>query len=228
MRIAELYQSVQGEGEYLGTPSVFLRTTGCNLRCWFCDTPFTSWQPEGSDVPLPELLDKLLSFDCEHVVITGGEPLLPQEIEPLTAALHQAGRFLTIETAGTIFRPVSCDLMSISPKLENSTPDTERSALWSTRHEQLRHRPEVIRDLIARYRYQFKFVIDQPADVAQVEAYLATLPEIDRTRVWLMPQAVSAIELTEKATWLEALAAESGFRFTSRWHIAEFGNVRGR
>ena len=228
MRIAELYQSVQGEGEYLGTPSVFLRTTGCNLRCWFCDTPFTSWRPEGSDVPLPELLDKLLSFDCEHVVITGGEPLLPQEIESLTAALLQAGRFLTIETAGTVFRPVSCDLMSISPKLENSTPSEERSARWSTRHEQLRHRPEVIRELISRYRYQFKFVIDEPADVAQVEAYLAEFPEIDRTRVWLMPQAVSAIELTEKSTWLEALATESGFRFTSRWHIAEFGNVRGR
>lgn len=228
MRIAELYQSVQGEGEYLGTPSVFLRTTGCNLRCWFCDTPFTSWQPEGSDVPLRELIDKLLSFDCEHVVITGGEPLLPRDIEPLTDALRRAGRFITIETAGTVFRPVGCDLMSISPKLENSTPDTERSALWSARHEQLRHRPDVIRELIARFRYQFKFVIDQPADVAQVEAYLAALPEIDRTRVWLMPQAVSAINLTEKSTWLEALASESGFRFTSRWHIAEFGNVRGR
>ena len=228
MRIAELYQSVQGEGEYLGTPSVFLRTTGCNLRCWFCDTPFTSWQPEGSDVPLPELIDKLLGFDCEHVVITGGEPLLPREIESLTDALHQAGRFITIETAGTVFRPVSCDLMSISPKLANSTPAVDRSLRWAERHEQLRHHPEIIRDLIARYRYQFKFVIDQPADAAQVEAYLAALPEIDRTRVWLMPQAISAIDLTEKSMWLEALAAEAGFRFTSRWHIAEFGNVRGR
>ena len=161
-------------------------------------------------------------------MITGGEPLLPQEIEPLTDALKQAGRFLTIETAGTVFRPVSCDLMSISPKLENSTPSEDRSARWSARHEQLRHCPDVTRELIARYHYQFKFVIDQPADVAQVEAYLAEFPEIDRTRVWLMPQAVSAIELTEKSTWLEAQATESGFRFTSRWHIAEFGNVRGR
>ncbi|MBI1310808.1 radical SAM protein [bacterium] len=228
MRISELYQSVQGEGEYLGTPSVFLRTTGCNLRCWFCDTPFTSWQPEGSDVPLPVLLEKLLSFDCEHVVITGGEPLLPVEIEPLTAALNRVGRFLTIETAGTIFRPVSCDLMSISPKLQNSTPPATRSSRWAARHEALRYQPNVIRELIRRYRYQFKFVIDQPGDVTQVEDYLTTLPEVDRSRVWLMPQAVSAIELTEKSAWLEALAAESGFRFTSRWQIAEFGNVRGR
>ncbi len=228
MLIAELYQSIQGEGEYLGTPSVFLRTTGCNLRCWFCDTPFTSWKPEGSDVPLAELIEKLLSFECEHIVITGGEPLLPRDIEPLTEELKRAGRFITIETAGTVYRSVACDLMSISPKLGNSTPSISRSVRWATRHEALRHRPDVIRELTRRYRYQFKFVIDESGDVEQVEHYLSSLPEIDRSRVWLMPQAVSAIDLTEKSAWLEPLAENAGFRFTSRWHIAEFGNERGR
>lgn len=179
-------------------------------------------------MPLTELIDRLLSFDCEHVVITGGEPLLPRDILPLTDELQKAGRFLTIETAGTVFRPVSCHLMSISPKLRNSAPDTDRFSRWARRHEVLRHRPDVIRNLIARYHYQFKFVVDQPTDVAEVEDYLSAFPDIDRDRVWLMPQAVSAIELTEKSTWLEALAADSGFRFTSRWQIAEFGNVRGR
>ena len=227
LRIAEIYKSIQGEGQFTGTPSIFVRTTGCNLRCWFCDTPFTSWKPEGGQQTVEQVLEQIADLDEQHVVVTGGEPLLIPDIVRLTADLQQAGNFVTLETAGTVFRPASTDLMSISPKLANSTPSTERSLVWSDRHEQLRHRPDVIRSLISESAYQFKFVIDQPTDVADVGVWLAEFPEIDRARVWLMPQAATREELAAQSEWLQDAATAAGFRFTSRLHIEQFGNARG-
>ena len=128
MRIAEVYASIQGEGQFAGTPSVFVRTTGCNLRCWFCDTPFTSWNPEGPFVSVADLFQQVAAFDIEHVVLTGGEPLLQPDSVPLCEQLLAAGHFVTIETAGTVYRPALASLMSISPKLANSSPSRADSA----------------------------------------------------------------------------------------------------
>lgn len=227
LQIAEIYQSVQGEGEFTGTPSVFVRTTGCNLRCWFCDTPFTSWEPEGNSQTIEQVLSAVAELGAEHVVVTGGEPLLLPGIVPLTTELRSRGHFVTLETAGTVFREAAADLMSISPKLANSTPSADRSLIWSQRHEQLRHRPEVIRRLIAETPYQMKFVIDAPEDVAQVEEWLVEFPEVDHGRVWLMPQATTRNELAARTDWVQQAAESSGFRFTSRLHIEQFGNARG-
>ena len=76
MKIAEIYRSVQGEGLLTGVPSVFVRTSGCNLRCWFCDTPYTSWRPEGRDMSIDEIVAQVEEWDTRHVVVTGGEPML--------------------------------------------------------------------------------------------------------------------------------------------------------
>src|SRR5262245_59949869 len=100
MRIAELYKSIQGEGKLTGTESVFVRVSGCNLRCWFCDTPYTSWAPEGDDLSLDEIARQVAGWQCRHVVVTGGEPMLFSELIPLTRMLSEAGCHLTIETAG--------------------------------------------------------------------------------------------------------------------------------
>lgn len=228
VRISEIYPSTQGEGQFAGTPSMFIRTTGCNLRCWFCDTPFTSWEPEGGDLSVEQILDAVRPRDTEHVVITGGEPMLQLGLVELTKELHSNSRFITIETAGTLVRPVVADLMSISPKMSNSTPTAERSAEWSVKHEENRHCPDVIRSLVSEYRCQFKFVIDQPSDVDEVSRYLDDFPKIDVATVWLMPQAATPHELAEKAGWVEAAAEAAGFRFTSRWHIEKYGNERRR
>ena len=83
MRIAEVYASVQGEGGLTGTSSVFVRTSGCNLRCWFCDTPFASWQPQGDDLDVGEVLRRVAEWESRHVVVTGGEPMLFAELIPL-------------------------------------------------------------------------------------------------------------------------------------------------
>lgn len=228
MRISEVYESIQGEGEYVGEPSVFVRTTGCNLRCWFCDTPFTSWNPAGETRSLDDLCEQILNWPTKHVVITGGEPLIQDDVVELARRLIEHDRFITVETAGSVYLPVPCQLMSISPKLSNSTPSSERDALWHVRHDGFRHRPDVIRRLVSEYPYQFKFVIDRETDVDEVQEYLTEFPEIDKSRVWLMPQAITADELLAKAEWLAKMAQSVGFKFSSRLQIELFGNVRGK
>jgi 7-carboxy-7-deazaguanine synthase len=227
MRIAEIYRSVQGEGFLAGTESVFVRASGCNLRCWFCDTPYASWRPEGDDISVDQIVAQIEEWDCQHVVLTGGEPMLFAELIPLAEALSRRGRHTTIETAGTLYLPVACDLMSISPKLASSTPPAERDPRWQRRHARSRHVPEVVRRLIAEQTYQIKFVIDSPADCDEVAAYLAALPEIDRSRVLLMPQGTTTEALAERAAWLEPHCRRHDLRFCARRQIEWFGAVRG-
>jgi 7-carboxy-7-deazaguanine synthase len=224
MRIAEFFQSIQGEGEFAGTPSVFVRTTGCNLRCWFCDTPYTSWEPEGTHESWQQLAERILACDCLHVVVTGGEPLLQPDIVPLTECLARAGRFVTIETAGTVHRPAHAALMSISPKRPNSTPS---DALWSKRHDALRDRIDVVSQMTREYRYQLKYVIDSPEDVTDVDVHVARIGGITPDRVFLMPQGTDVSELREKTEWLQGEAARRGYSVSPRLHIELFGNRRG-
>ncbi len=224
MRIAEIFHSIQGEGQFAGTPSVFVRTTGCNLRCWFCDTDYTSWRPEGDIQSCQEILEQVRMFDCEHVVVTGGEPLLQPQVVALTHALAECGHFITIETAGTVFRPVHAELVSLSPKLTNSTPETGR---WSNRHESLRDYPKVVDRLMADYAYQLKFVIDRLEDIAEVEQYLQRFTSVPAENVWLMPQATTNEEVRSKSTWIAAQAERRGYRLSPRLHIEMYGNVRG-
>jgi 7-carboxy-7-deazaguanine synthase len=227
MRIAEIYRSVQGEGLLTGVPSVFVRTSGCNLRCWFCDTPYTSWQPEGGDVSTDEIVAQVEEWDCPNVVVTGGEPMLFAELIPLCQRLHAIGRHITIETAGTLYLPVVCDLMSISPKFASSGPAAEKHPHWSRRHERERHRPKVIRRLVRDYPYQLKFVVDSPADLEELAAYLAEFPAIVRDRVLLMPQGIEQHELDARALWLRPYCEANGFVYCPRKQIEWYGPVRG-
>src|SRR5215204_2290061 len=99
MRIAEIFYSIQGEGKLTGVPSVFVRASGCNLRCTWCDTPYASWDPEGEDVAVEEIVRRVNSIGGQHVVITGGEPMIMPDIVPLCDALSEFGHHITIETA---------------------------------------------------------------------------------------------------------------------------------
>jgi 7-carboxy-7-deazaguanine synthase len=223
LKIAELFYSIQGEGALVGVPSVFIRTSGCNLRCAWCDTPYTSWQPEGSEFTLDEILAEVRSHPARHAVVTGGEPMIAPEIVALTERLHAAGMHITIETAGTVFQPVACDLMSISPKLANSTPSDPG---WSARHERLRIQPAVLRELMARYQYQLKFVISAKSDLEEVRALLELL-EAPRDRVVLMPEGTDRDVLRERGVWIAEICKEEGFRFSPRLHVDLYGDRRG-
>ena len=222
MKIAELFYSLQGEGSLLGVPSVFIRTSGCNLRCSWCDTPYTSWQPEGADLSLAQILDEVRAHPARHVVVTGGEPMIAPEIVPLCEHLRACGLHITIETAGTVFHPVACDLMSISPKLSNSTPQGD----WARQHDRLRIQPPALRQLMDRYAYQLKFVIGLPQDLDEVHALLQTL-NAPREHVILMPEGTDPERLRERAIWLAEICKQEGFRFSPRLHVDLWGNKRG-
>jgi len=225
VRISEVFTSIQGEGLFTGTPSVFVRTTGCNLRCWFCDTPYTSWFPEGVQRSWQDLHEEILRHDILHVVLTGGEPLLQPALVPLSHALRDAGRFVTIETAGTVVRPVHADLMSISPKLSNSLP--LEAGRWQDRHDRISQQRAPLKQLLGGYDYQLKFVIDTPQDLTEVSDFLEDFPGVDPTRVWLMPQGTRPEELAVRTEWLAPLARQYGFRLSPRRHIELFGHRRG-
>ena len=227
MKVAEIFFSIQGEGRLTGVPSAFVRTAGCNLRCSFCDSEYTSWSPAGETVSVAEVLARLEAFPTRHVVVTGGEPLIAPEVEALCAGLRERGYHVTVETAATVFKPIACDLASLSPKLSNSTPHEREGGRWADRHDRLRLRYDVIRAFMGHCDYQLKFVVDQPKDVAEVEAVLDRLPGADRTKVLLMPQGVTREELDRRAGWLVEVCKEHGFRYCPRLHIELYGHRRG-
>jgi len=226
LRIAETFHSLQGEGELVGVPSFFIRTTGCNLRCEWCDTPYTSWEPEGEWRTVAELVEAVPA-GVRHVVVTGGEPMLWASLPALSAALRATGRHLTIETAGTIFQTLECDLMSVSPKLANSAPGPTRPGDARALHEARRTNCEVLGRLLRAYRCQLKFVIDRLEDVGEAEGLLADLPPLEPSLVVLMPLGATAAELAGRARWLAELCRDRGYRFTPRLHIDLWGGARG-
>ena len=225
MWIAEVFASIQGEGQYTGVPSAFVRTSGCNLRCWFCDTPETSWRPVGEHREWRDVVEEVVGLECPHVVVTGGEPMLQPGVVPLTRSLRERGYVVTIETAGTVDAEVEADLMSISPKLGNSTPRDD--ATWASRHDATRDAPGVIERWIADFDYQLKFVVDRPGDVDEVESYVGRFAAVDPERVWLMPQGVTSEEIAERAGWIREAAESRGWRVSPRLQIELWGNRPG-
>lgn len=232
MFISEIFYSVQGEGILTGVPSVFVRTSGCNLRCRWCDTPYASWKPEGTDLNPDEILTQIRNWPAaRHVVLTGGEPMIARDVAQLIGIIRGAGFHLTIETAGTVaFPETGCDLASISPKLANSTPLAgEISTAWIQRHEDSRFQPEVIRNWLERAEEtQLKFVISSESDFQEASQLLAKLDyPIAPNHVLLMPEGRTMEELRAKSAWLLEICKARGHRFCHRLHIELFGNSRG-
>jgi 7-carboxy-7-deazaguanine synthase len=229
MLISEIFYSLQGEGTLTGVPSVFVRTSGCNLRCNWCDTPYASWHPEGEQRTIAQIVAAVEEHPARHVVLTGGEPMIAKDIRALAAAIRERGHHLTIETAATVAPAgIACDLASLSPKLLNSAPDARLSTAWRRKHEALRWQPDVVRAWIDAYPYQFKFVVAQPGDIDELEGMLTSLRrEIPRERVLLMPEGVTPEALRGRAAWLSEVCKARGYRYAHRLHIELYGNQRG-
>jgi len=228
MRIAEIFHSIQGEGLLAGVPSVFVRTSGCNLRCDWCDTPYASWKPEGTEISVSEIANKISEWNCNHIVLTGGEPMIAPDLSELATVLKKKGKHITIETAGIIPpNSIPCDLASISPKLSNSTPSPERDPVWAKKHEITRLQPDVIAEWISKYAFQLKFVVSSELDLAEIKHLLSHLPPVPLHQILLMPEGIDSETLAEKAGWLVEVCKREGFRFCPRLHIELFGHTRG-
>ena len=184
---------------------------------------------------LEEILLRIHGYDCRHVVLTGGEPMVASGIRELAVALRAEGKHITIETAATVPPYVDgiaipFDLGSLSPKLANSTPDVEAAGPWRERHEKTRWRPEVIRQWMEAGPCQLKFVVSQIEDLQEIEELLNEVGAVNgftRDRVLLMPEGTDVETLRERGPVLAEICLEHGFRFAPRIQIELFGNTRG-
>lgn len=210
MLISEIFYSLQGEGLLIGMPSVFVRTSGCNLRCGWCDTPYASWKVEGKELSLSEILERIASYKCHHVVLTGGEPMIARGIIDLARELRARGHHITIETAGTILpQDIPCDLASLSPKLKNSTPEKALAGSWMELHEKRRYQPQVINAWMELARCQLKFVVTSPEDLEEIELILKEIDPVPREYLFLMPEGTDLVSLRKRSKWLATICRES-------------------
>lgn len=235
--IAETFFSIQGEGLLTGVPSWFVRLSGCNLRCVWCDTPYASWKPEGTPRGVADLVAEASSRPAfRHAVVTGGEPMMFAGAAELCRGLTAAGLHVTIETAGTIDRPditpAECGLMSISPKLSNSTPGEALAGPWSARHQERRINLGALQAMLDRHRAtemggrQLKFVVADERDLAEIDSLLAQLRGWTAADVLLMPEGTTTPSPGRRA-WVLQTCTDRGWRYCHRLHIELFGNTRG-
>lgn len=173
-----------------------------------------------------QILEAVSGYPCRYVVLTGGEPMIAPHIEVLTRALEQRGFHITIETAGTVYRDVACQLMSISPKLSNSTPHGVASPHVVAHHERLRIQPDVLKKLMGSYNYQLKFVVQNPEDIEEVLCLVRQL-NANPEKVLLMPEGVDRESVLARSKWIVEECKKYGFRYGPRLHIEIFGNQPG-
>jgi 7-carboxy-7-deazaguanine synthase len=230
MKIAEIFYSIQGEGKLAGVPSVFVRASGCNLRCVWCDTPYASWNPEGKEMAVGEIAGEVEKFGARHAVLTGGEPMMFRELPELARMLRAGGIHVTVETAGTLWMEMEMDLASVSPKLANSTPHEREGGKFAAVHERERIKLDVLKTFATSKLIkdrQWKFVIQHTEDLAEAEELLARIGGVKKEDVLLMPEGITAETLAEKSVWLAELCKQRGYRFCPRLHVALYGNKRG-
>lgn len=223
MVINEIFYSLQGEGRLAGVPTVFIRLAGCPLRCTWCDTKY-AWDPQaGQEISIEQILEKISDYPTRYVVITGGEPMVHQEVSKLATGIHSKGFHVTVETAGINFQEnLPVDLMSVSPKLSNAKPqggDADQDSYLVI---------HVLNKLMGDYDYQFKFVVDTPADLDEIAEVLGQLDQVDLYKVYLMPQATKTQEYLEKSKWLVEYCKQTGFSFSPRLQVMLWGSQRGK
>jgi 7-carboxy-7-deazaguanine synthase len=217
MVVNEIFHSIQGEGLLAGTPSVFIRLAGCPVGCVWCDTKYAWDANDGEELPIPEIVNKIVHWPCRYVVITGGEPMVNPELLDLAKALKERNKHITIETAGIKFvAGLACDLMSISPKLSNSGAKKGPDPF------------SPVRQLIRRYPYQLKFVVDSPDDLPEIQQAVEQIGGVSAEKVMLMPQAKTRDALIAKSPMVAQMCKETGYMFCQRLHILLYDGEKGK
>lgn len=231
-----VFHTVQGEGKYLGVPSVFVRLSACNLRCeWSngdgtttkCDTPYSSHEPEKNLKPISEVVQDVLKFKCKHVVVTGGEPMLQQNTVLLINELAKHGKYVTVETNGTIYRDCKAAFWSVSPKMATSCPHT--SEHFESHHAK-RLNLKALSDIV-KLHHQLKFVCNSHHDIEEIKQLISAIATLnggyDCENIYLMPQGVSPEQFDKRLPWIIEAAKENGWNVTDRFHVRVWGHKRG-
>jgi len=221
MRICEIFLSIQGEGIYTGIPSVFVRVAGCNLNCPWCDSAYANNPAEGSEMTVEEVADSTKRYEVEHVVITGGEPMIyANEIQLLCEDLNKSGKKVTIETNSTLFpegifqseKNVDCNphLLSLSPKLYQGWDD------------------KIIKKFLAlNCKKQIKIVVDSIEEAIDALNRLKGF-EIEKENIFLMPNAIKRDKHIRSAAWLVPFCCKNNVRFAGRLQTLLWDSERGK
>lgn len=239
----EIFYSIQGEGKSLGWPSIFVRTSLCNLHCVWCDTDYT-WNWTGTrfahqndarpgyrkfdkkewiaECEIETVAGLVAAYPCQNVILTGGEPMLQQPaLVALMLALRQknASYRFEVETNGTLMPlpefDAAIDQYNVSPKLDNSGNSRK-----------LRERPAVYRFFAENPKANFKFVVADPADLREVLDLIGRYP-IPAEKIWLMPEGSSRPLLARRRKWLVEICKAYGFRYSDRMHVQIWGSKKG-
>ena len=249
--------TIQGEGKLAGTPSLFIRLASCNLRCVWqmddgsfckCDTSYASFRPENKSVlQVGDIVDLVRHNigNMQHVVITGGEPMLQKEglAELCRLIKKELHLHITVETNGTIFdKEVAqyIDLFSISPKLSNSVPSKDKLEYFeegetgaSKFHHEVRRNLNVLQSYIyfansLEKDLQLKFVVGKASDAAEIKNdYLDLLMGYSQNDILLMPLGASQQQITQSTPIVLKMCIQNGWKFTPRVHIDLFGSKQG-
>lgn len=253
--VVELFHSIQGEGIYTGVPSIFLRVTGCNLRCVFknsiCDTSYTSFKAEKPIfADLDEIADAIYALhvkypNTKHLVITGGEPMLYKEgIVELLDGISYLNFHVTVETNGTLgiieelngdFNYI--DLYSVSPKLSTSVDKEFKfvSRIKAAQHNKIRLNYEKLAEYFNhpnRSQTQLKFVYSGEASVAEIKQIIERLNgeyhcEIQPKDILLMPEGANKEQLEMNSLACAEVCMREGWGFCDRLHIRIWNDKKG-
>ena len=210
--INEIFYSIQGEGPLTGRPAVFLRLGGCNLKCKWCDSKFT-WHPKYADnkhMTIEQVIKKIKQYPCNHLIITGGEPLLQQD--KIISLLKKLSKYtIEIETNGSISLKINkyIEQINCSPKLKNSGNTSYPLKIQLTDKKVI-----------------FKFVIKDKNDLKEIKTYIKT-NKISQEKVYLMPEGTNRTKILERSKWLIEICKKEGYNFSPRLHIMLYGGRRG-
>jgi len=232
VNISEIFLSIQGEGALAGVVSAFVRLAGCDLHCQWCDTAYAWDRQAGRPMTVEQIAAELARYRCPHVVVTGGEPLIWQETPNLLQELALAGKHITVETSATQYRPLHCDLVSISPKLAHAIgtqEDTSSAAAAEAPQKTERLNIPAIQSFIdSSNDYQLKFVVREQGDLEEVNGVVAQLERVERLKVFLMPEARTREQYHRRAPVAAAMCVETGFRFSPRLQVELWGGKKGK
>ncbi len=251
-----VFYTVQGEGRFVGTPSVFVRLSGCNLRCvWrnadssksLCDTAYSSHFPEKFEYSIAECVQEILKHPAQHCVITGGEPFMQKDLLVLISELKKYNKLVTVETNASLYFKTEADFISMSPKLSSSS--VEEHEFYSD-HQNNRLNWQAITDFMLNHDFQFKYVVNDVKDLHEVDSYYQEcirllqhnfselkkqFSDLDKedlkifldSRMYLMPQALNKNQLDEKSIWIIEECKKRNWNFADRMHIRIWGPKRG-